>query len=81
MKQAPFEAAHGEQWRAFERFLDAGAPPPFAPEEMPQRYRRLCQHLALATDRQYSPELANRSAWRTSCSSPSRRWCAPNGAW
>lgn len=62
MKQAPFEAAHGEEWRAFERFLDApaGAPPSFAPEEMPQRYRRLCHHLALAADRQYSPELVDR---------------------
>jgi uncharacterized membrane protein SpoIIM required for sporulation len=62
MKQAPFEAAHGEAWRAFERFLDASAlaQPPFPPEEMPQRYRRLCHHLALATDRQYSPELIDR---------------------
>ena len=62
MKQAPFEATHGDEWRAFERFLEAraGAPPPFAPEEMPQRYRRLCHHLALAADRQYSPELIDR---------------------
>ena len=60
MKQAPFEATHGEEWRAFERFLDAPAPPSFAPEEMPQRYRRLCHHLALAADRQYSPELVDR---------------------
>jgi uncharacterized membrane protein SpoIIM required for sporulation len=27
---------------------------------MPQRYRRLCHHLALAADRQYSPELVDR---------------------
>jgi uncharacterized membrane protein SpoIIM required for sporulation len=62
MIQAPFEAAHGGEWRAFERFLDAraGEPPPFAAEEMPQRYRRLCHHLALAADRQYSPELIDR---------------------
>ncbi|MDH3319209.1 MAG: stage II sporulation protein M [Betaproteobacteria bacterium] len=62
MKQAPFEAAHGAEWQAFERFLDApgGAAPPFAPVEMPRRYRRLCHHLALATDRQYGPELIDR---------------------
>ncbi len=62
MKQAPFEAAHGAEWQAFERFLDAplGAAPAFPPEEMPQRYRRLCHHLALATDRQYSPDLVDR---------------------
>jgi uncharacterized membrane protein SpoIIM required for sporulation len=62
MKQAPYETAHGEEWRAFERFLDAPAatPPPFPPGEMPQRYRRLCHHLALAADRQYSPELIDR---------------------
>jgi uncharacterized membrane protein SpoIIM required for sporulation len=62
VKQSPFEAAHGAEWHAFERFLDApgGAAPPFAPEEMPQRYRRLCHHLALAADRQYSPDLIDR---------------------
>jgi len=62
MRQAPFEAAHGEEWRSFERFLDApaGAAPPFAAEEMPRRYRRLCHHLALAADRQYGPELVDR---------------------
>jgi uncharacterized membrane protein SpoIIM required for sporulation len=27
---------------------------------MPQRYRRLCHHLALAADRQYSPDLVDR---------------------
>jgi len=62
MRQAPFEQAHGEEWRAFERFLDAPllAAPPFPPEEMPRRYRRLCHHLALAADRQYGPELVDR---------------------
>jgi uncharacterized membrane protein SpoIIM required for sporulation len=62
MKQAPFEAAYREEWLAFERFLDAPGVvhPAFAPEEMPRRYRRLCQHLALAADRQYSPELVDR---------------------
>ncbi|HKW36871.1 MAG TPA: stage II sporulation protein M [Burkholderiales bacterium] len=65
MKQAPFEASRGPEWDAFERFLDArgkseGALPVFPPAEMPQRYRRLCQSLALAADRRYSPDLVDR---------------------
>ncbi|MEO8718294.1 MAG: stage II sporulation protein M [Burkholderiales bacterium] len=62
MKQAPFEAAHGDEWQAFAAFLDApaGAAAPFPAAEMPQRYRRLCHHLALANDRQYGPELVDR---------------------
>ena len=64
MKQTPFEANHRPAWVAFERFLDrsgakAGALHGFAPAEMPARYRRLCQNLALAVDRQYSPELVD----------------------
>jgi uncharacterized membrane protein SpoIIM required for sporulation len=64
VKQAPFEASRGPEWDAFERFLDARegakAEAGFAPEEMPQRYRRLCQSLALAADRRYSPDLVDR---------------------
>ena len=60
MRQAGFEAAHGADWQAFEQFLDGAKPPPFAAQEMPARYRRLCQSLALAADRQYSPELVDR---------------------
>lgn len=66
MKQAPFEARHRGEWAAFERFLDRGAKPAkgaapvFEPAEMPLRYRRLCQDLALAADRQYSPDLVDR---------------------
>jgi uncharacterized membrane protein SpoIIM required for sporulation len=62
VKQAPFEDAHREEWQAFERALDAprGAAPVFAPAELPARYRRLCQHLALAHERQYGPELVDR---------------------
>jgi uncharacterized membrane protein SpoIIM required for sporulation len=62
VKQSPFEARHEAEWQAFERFLDApaGAAPAFPAEEMPQRYRRLCHHLALAADRQYGPELIDR---------------------
>jgi uncharacterized membrane protein SpoIIM required for sporulation len=59
VKQAPFEAAHEQEWREFEQFLD-DPQPPFDPAEMPARYRRICQSLALAADRQYSPELVDR---------------------
>jgi uncharacterized membrane protein SpoIIM required for sporulation len=62
MRQAPFEDAHRDEWRAFERYLDAprGEAPAFPPAELPARYRRLCQHLALAHERQYSPDLVDR---------------------
>jgi uncharacterized membrane protein SpoIIM required for sporulation len=60
VRQAPFEAAHREQWQAFEKFLDDPKSPPFDPAEMPARYRRLCQSLALAAARQYSPDLVDR---------------------
>ena len=48
MRQAPFEAAHAPEWEAFEQFLDNQKKPPFDPAEMPARFRRVCQHLALA---------------------------------
>jgi uncharacterized membrane protein SpoIIM required for sporulation len=60
MKQAPFEAAHAHEWQQFEDFLDHRKPAAFPPAEMPERYRRLCQSLALAADRQYSPALVDR---------------------
>ena len=60
MRQAPFEAAHGAEWLQFEKFLDEPRSPPFDPAEMPARYRRICQSLALAADRQYSPGLVDR---------------------
>ncbi|HEX7055269.1 MAG TPA: stage II sporulation protein M [Burkholderiales bacterium] len=60
MRQAAFEAAHAADWQAFERFLDGAKPPPFPAQEMPARYRRICQALALAADRQYGPELVDR---------------------
>jgi len=63
VKQAPFEASRGPEWDAFERFLDArgkDAGAVFPPAELPQRYRRLCQSLALAADRRYSPDLVDR---------------------
>jgi uncharacterized membrane protein SpoIIM required for sporulation len=69
LRQAVFEAAHAAEWEAFEKFLDGakssgppqgGGAPPFEPSEFPARYRRVCQALALAADRQYSPELVDR---------------------
>jgi uncharacterized membrane protein SpoIIM required for sporulation len=65
MRQLQFEETHTKEWEEFEKFLDdprnvKKAPPPFDPAEMPLRYRRICQHLALAADRQYSPALVDR---------------------
>jgi uncharacterized membrane protein SpoIIM required for sporulation len=58
MRQAPFEAAHTREWDEFEAFLEKK--PAFDAAEMPRRYRRVCQSLALAADRQYSPALVDR---------------------
>ena len=58
MKQAPFEAAHAAEWNELEKFLDKEKT--FDPAELPARYRRLCQSLALAADRRYSPTLVDR---------------------
>lgn len=60
MRQTPFEAVHSPEWEAFEEFLEKKDSAPFDPGEMPARYRRLCQSLALAADRQYSPALVDR---------------------
>jgi hypothetical protein len=71
MGQATFEARHAAEWQAFESWLDArarlrrarrGTTPVAAlpDDEMPAAYRALCQHLALARDRQYSPDLVDR---------------------
>jgi uncharacterized membrane protein SpoIIM required for sporulation len=61
MRQLHFEEAHAKEWEEFERFLDAKPKTPvFDAAEMPIRYRRICQHLALAADRQYSPDLVDR---------------------
>ena len=73
MRQAIFAVRHGPDWERFERWLDgheklrrgaanAALEPPhaLADTEVPRAYRRVCQHLALARDRQYSPELVDR---------------------
>jgi uncharacterized membrane protein SpoIIM required for sporulation len=58
MKQTPFERAHSGEWGEFESFLDREGG--FDPAELPARYRRLCQSLALAAERRYSPALVDR---------------------
>lgn len=71
MKQEQFVARHQHEWQALEQWLAQrparrrrrparvadGLPPD---SEFPQRYRRLCQHLALARERGYSPQLVQR---------------------
>ena len=58
MKQAPFEAAHAREWDEFEAFLERK--PSFDAAEMPSRFRRVCQALALAAQRHYSTDLVDR---------------------
>lgn len=54
MKQAQFEAAYGPLWNTIETTLASrGA----GREALPEQYRRLCQCLALAGQRGYSPQL------------------------
>jgi uncharacterized membrane protein SpoIIM required for sporulation len=66
MKQEDFFARYGAEWRELEMWLDlrGAAQPrlrkpadraPFDDSEFPARYRRACQHLALARRRGYSP--------------------------
>jgi len=69
MRQEQFVARHQAEWQAFEHWLqvrgdarkargerNASA---VADEEIPARYRRLCQQLALARRRGYSPSLTD----------------------
>jgi uncharacterized membrane protein SpoIIM required for sporulation len=56
MKQERFEQAHWEEWEAFAAMLAAGTADP----GLPQAYRRVCQHLALARDRCYTAGLVQR---------------------
>lgn len=69
MKQEGFERLHEAKWTAFDAWLNwaalparrrALAVPPFAAEEIPQRYRHLCQQLALARERDYGLSLVER---------------------
>jgi len=69
MKQQEFETRHATEWDAFSAWLEQSkalrrrstAPTEaLSPAEVPARYREICQHLALARDRQYSAELIER---------------------
>jgi uncharacterized membrane protein SpoIIM required for sporulation len=71
VRQAIFEARYRADWLRFEAWLDrdeklrkprdnSDAADVLPDRELPQAYRRICQHLALARDRQYSPELVDR---------------------
>jgi uncharacterized membrane protein SpoIIM required for sporulation len=71
VKQAAFVERHAPEWEAFEAWLERRDAllrtdekylprPPLPDALVPERYRRLCQHLALARDRQYSPDLVDR---------------------
>ncbi len=70
MRQDAFVARHASEWDAFERWLDAREGSPrrarrtawdgLADEDIPSRYRRLCQQQALARRRGYSPQVTAR---------------------
>ncbi|WP_226469620.1 stage II sporulation protein M [Luteimonas panaciterrae] len=71
MRQAHFIARHEAEWQAFEKWLEARGDNPrqaraerkwdgLRDEDMPVHYRRLCQHLALARRRGYSPVVTTR---------------------
>jgi uncharacterized membrane protein SpoIIM required for sporulation len=69
MKQEAFEACHAAEWREFEDWLDGRqrarrgsgrTPDASVVAEVPQRYRRVCQHLALARDRGYAADVVDR---------------------
>ena len=70
MRQEQFVSRYQAEWQALEAWLETRAhlgrrrrarvvPDPSLPPdaEFPQRYRRLCQQLALARERGYSPQL------------------------
>jgi uncharacterized membrane protein SpoIIM required for sporulation len=56
MKQAQFEAQHAALWEQLNLILAKGATDQAA---LPAQYRRLCQCLALASQRGYSPSLVD----------------------
>lgn len=71
MRQEQFVARHQPEWLAFESWLHARGESArrarrerntgeLTDEEVPARYRRICQHLALARRRGYSPAVVDR---------------------
>jgi len=62
MKQSLFESRHQAEWQAFGSVLDDLEQPSrksASPSDFSARYRRLCNHLALAADRGYSSHLVD----------------------
>ena len=72
MKQEAFIARHAAEWTEFEAWLVARGDSPrearlkqaqwqgLRDEDVPARYRRLCQQLSLARSRGYSPQVVER---------------------
>ncbi|MCW4455956.1 stage II sporulation protein M [Flavobacterium sp. MXW15] len=71
MRQEQFVARHQHEWQQFEHWLQTRGdsarqarrradPDALGDEQVPERYRRLCQQLALARRRGYSPQLTAR---------------------
>jgi uncharacterized membrane protein SpoIIM required for sporulation len=73
MSPGEFIRQHEHEWRALKGAMDAlllrrrrwlgsarPLPPGFAMADFPAHYRRLCQHLVLAHDRHYPPQLVER---------------------
>ena len=67
MKQQAFEDRYGPEWQALERWLEQRgkrnkqeSAAALSADELPQRYRRLCQQLALARDRRYGTYVVER---------------------
>ncbi len=64
MKQRTFEKAHQQQWEDLERWLSHLEKPKKQKQansgQFPQLYRQVCQHLAVARDRHYTPHLVER---------------------
>lgn len=69
MKQAAFEERYAAEWDRFERWLDrrdnlrrrkGDAENDLPEHQVPATYRHICQLLALARERQYSPDLVDR---------------------
>lgn len=69
MKQEQFETLHAQEWDDFAAWLAwheksrrqrESEWPPRPAHEMPQRYRHVCQHLAIARERGYSLSLIER---------------------
>jgi len=58
MRQQTFEEENEPAWTALRGWLEGE--PTLDPEGVPPAYRRLCHHLALARERQYSPALVER---------------------